>query len=78
MGRIYKPKVKLNTELLIESAINEVGKGASTSATAKKYYMSTSLPWWRIMDWWQEKYRWLFDLMWALYFWSYTEILFPK
>ena len=50
MGRIYKPKVKLNTELLIESAINEVGKGASTSATAKKYYMSTSLPWWRIMD----------------------------
>ena len=30
-------------ELLIESAVNEVGKGATTSATAKKYCMSTSL-----------------------------------
>ena len=30
MGRTYKPKVKLYTELLIESAIIEVGKGATT------------------------------------------------
>ena len=50
MRRNYKPKVKLYTELLIESAINEVGKGATTPATAKKYYMSTSLLWWRIME----------------------------
>ena len=50
MGRTYKPKVKLYTELLIESAINEVGKGATTFATAKKYYMSTSLLWWRIIE----------------------------
>ena len=50
MRRNYKPKVKLYTELLIESAINEVGKGATTHATAEKYYMSTSLLWWRIME----------------------------
>ena len=50
MGRTYKPKVKLYTELLIESAINEVGKGATTFATARKYYMSTSLLWWRIIE----------------------------
>ena len=36
MRRNYKPKVKLYTELLIESAINEVGKGVTTPATAKK------------------------------------------
>ena len=50
MRRDYKPKVKLYTELLIESAINEVGKGATMHATAKKYYMSTSLLRWRIME----------------------------
>ena len=50
MRRNYKPKVKLYTELLIESAINEVGRGATMPATAKKYYMSTSLLWWRIME----------------------------
>ena len=42
--------MKLYTELLIESAVNEVGKGATTFATAKKYYMSTSLLWWRIIE----------------------------
>ena len=50
MRRNYKTKVKLYTELLIESAINEVGKGATTSATAKKYYMSTSLRRWIMME----------------------------
>ena len=50
MRRNYKTKVKLYTELLIESAINEVGKGATTSATAKKYYMSTSLLRWIMME----------------------------
>ena len=50
MRRNYKPKVKLYTELLIESAISEVGKGATTSATAKQYYMSTFLLRWRIME----------------------------
>ena len=35
MRRNYKPKVKLYAELLIESAINKVGKGATTPATAK-------------------------------------------
>ena len=42
--------MKLYTELLIESAINEVGKGATTFATGRKYYMSTSLLWWRIIE----------------------------
>ena len=50
MRRNYKPKVKLYTELLIESVIDEVRKGATMSATAKKYYMSTSLLLWRIME----------------------------
>ena len=50
MRRNYKPKVKLYTELLIESVINKVGKGATTPAIAKKYYMSTSLLWRRIME----------------------------
>ena len=50
MRRNYKPKVKLYTELLIESVINEVGKGATTPSTAKKYYMSTSLLRWRTME----------------------------
>ena len=35
MRRNYKPKVKLCTELLIESAINEVGKGATMPAKQK-------------------------------------------
>ena len=43
MRKTYKPKVKLYTELLIQSAIYKGGKGATTSAKAKKYYMSTSL-----------------------------------
>ena len=34
MRRNYKPKVKLYTELLIESVIHEVRKGATMSATA--------------------------------------------
>ena len=50
MRRNYKHKVKLYTELLIESAVNEVRKGATMSATAKKYYMSTFLLRWRIME----------------------------
>ena len=50
MRRNYKSKVKLYTELLIESVIDEVRKGATMSATAKKYYMSTSLLPWRIME----------------------------
>ena len=50
MRRNYKPKVKLYTELSIESVIDEVRKGATMSATAKKYYMSTSLFRWRIME----------------------------
>ena len=35
MRRTYKPKVKLYTELLIESEIYKGGKGATTSAAAK-------------------------------------------
>ena len=35
MERTYKPKVKFYTGLLFESVINEVGKGATTSATAE-------------------------------------------
>ena len=50
MRRNYKPKVKLYTELLIESVIDEVRKEATMSATAKKYQMSTSLLRWRIME----------------------------
>ena len=50
MVRKYKPKVKLYAELLIESPINEVGKGATTFATGRKYFMSTSLIWWRIIE----------------------------
>ena len=42
MERTYKPKVKFYTGLLFESVINEVGKGATTSSTARKYYMSAS------------------------------------
>ena len=71
MRRNYKPKVKLYTELLIESAINEVGKGATTPATAKKYYMSTSLLWWRIMEskgMMTREQQVLFNLMCAFYF----------
>ena len=51
MGRTYK--VKLYAELFIELAINEVGKGVTTFAAARKYYMyymSTSLLWWRIIE----------------------------
>ena len=50
MRRNYKSKVKLYTELLIESVIDEVRKEATMSATAKKYQMSTSLLRWRIME----------------------------
>ena len=50
MRRNCKPKVKLYTELLIEKAIDEVRKGATMSATAKNYYMSTFLLVWRIME----------------------------
>ena len=53
MGRTYKLKVKLHAQLFIELAINEVGKGVTTFAAARKYYMyymSTSLLWWRIKE----------------------------
>ena len=50
MEGTQKPKVKLYTELLIESAINEVGKRVTTFATARKCYMSTSLLRWRIIE----------------------------
>ena len=53
MGRTYKLKVKLHAQLFIELAINEVGKGVTTFAAARKYYMyymSTSLLWWRIIE----------------------------
>ena len=50
MERTYKPKVKFYTGLLFESVINEVGKGATTSSTARKYYMSASWVWWRIIE----------------------------
>ena len=35
MGRAYKPKGRLYTQLSIEAAINKVRTGASTSATTK-------------------------------------------
>ena len=42
--------MKLYTKVLIESAINEVRKGATTFAAARKYHMSTSLLGWRIIE----------------------------
>ena len=50
MGRTYKPKVKMYTDLTIETAIDEVSRGAKVQPTAKKYHMSVSTLRRRVME----------------------------
>ena len=42
MVRTYTPKVKMYTDLTIETAIEEVIRGAKVQPTAVKYHISVS------------------------------------
>ena len=42
MVRTYTPKVKMYTDLTIETAIEEVTRGAKVQPTAVKYHISVS------------------------------------
>ena len=50
MGRTYKPKLKLYTELSINTTIEELRNGKPVYKTAKKYHMSTSMLRKRVME----------------------------
>ena len=50
MGRTYKPKEKMKTNLTIETAIEEVTRGAKVQPTAAKYHISVSTLRRRVME----------------------------